>query len=181
MRRSSGDARIAETAEDAKLVIRRQCTEEEMMRSEVAAGATWADIKKESGCGECVGPETRRHVGVKEEGANAVIESAEDTFGATILLRSVWACEAKGGAMSGEESANSEVVELLPVVCLQRKNGTTKLRGDIGIKRGKSGESIGLAAQRKGPHIMGEIIEDDKVISIARITCNWRGPNITMD
>jgi hypothetical protein len=48
--------------------------------------------------------------------------------------------------MGGEESANCEVVKLLAVVGLQRKNGTPKLRGNIGVKRGKSGESIGLAA-----------------------------------
>jgi hypothetical protein len=83
--------------------------------------------------------------------------------------------------MGGEESANCEVVKLLPVVSLQRKNGTPKLRGNIGVKRGKSGESIGLAAQRESPHIMGKIIKNDKIINIARITCNWRGPNITMD
>jgi hypothetical protein len=65
MRRGSGDARIAETAEDAKLIIRRWCTEENMMRSKVATGATRANVKKKGGCGERVGPKTGRHVGMK--------------------------------------------------------------------------------------------------------------------
>ena len=118
---------------------------------------------------------------MKEECPNAVIKSAKDTLSATVLLRGVRAGETKNRAMCGEKSANSGVVELLPVICLQRENGMTKLRENIGVERGESGDSIQLAAQREDPHIMREIIKYDNIIKIARITGNRRGPNITMN
>ena len=46
MRRSGGDARIAETAEVAKLTIRGRCTEEEVMRCKVPVSATWTDVNE---------------------------------------------------------------------------------------------------------------------------------------
>ena len=46
MRRGSGDARVAETAEDAKLIIRGWCTEEKMVRGKIATSATRANVKK---------------------------------------------------------------------------------------------------------------------------------------
>jgi hypothetical protein len=118
---------------------------------------------------------------VKEESPNAVVKSAKDTLSATVLLRSVRAGETKSRAMCGEESTNSEVVELLPVICLERENGTTKLRENIRVEGGKGGYDIRLATQREGPHIVRKIIKYDKIIKIARITCNWRGPHITMN
>ena len=47
MRRSSGDARVAKAAEDAKLIIRGWCTEEKVMGCKVPASATWADVNEE--------------------------------------------------------------------------------------------------------------------------------------
>ena len=61
--------------------------------------------------------------------------------------------------MCGEESTNNEVVELLPVIWLQRENGTTKLRENIRVESGKGGYNIRLAAQREGPHIVRKIIK----------------------
>ena len=118
---------------------------------------------------------------MKEKSPNVVIESAKDALNTTILLRGVRASETKNRAMCGEKITNIEVVKLLPVVCLQHKNGTTKLRENIRIESGESGYNIRLAAQREDPHIMRKIIKDDKVIKKARITGNRRGPNITMN
>ena len=118
---------------------------------------------------------------MKEKSPNAVIESAKDALSATVLLRGVRASEKKSRAMCGEESTNNEVVELLPVICLQRENGTTKLRENIRVEGGESGYHIQLAAQWEGPHIMRKIIKYDKIIKKARITGNRRCPNITMN
>ena len=181
MRRSGGDARVEGTAEDAKLIIRRLCTEEKVMRCKVSASATWTNVNEEGSSGESVRPKARRHIGVKEESPNAVVKSAKDTLNAIVLLRSVRAGETKSRAMCGEKSANSDVVELLPVICLQRENGMTKLHENIGVESGESGYNIRLATQRKGPHIMRKIIKYDKIIKIARITCNRRDPDITMN
>ena len=181
MRRSSGDARVAKAAEDAKPIIRGRCTEEKMMRCKVPASTTWADVDEERSGGESVRPKARRHIGMKEKSPNTVIESAKDALSTTVLLRGVRASETKNHAMCGEKITNSEVVKLLPVVCLQRKNGPAKLRADIRVETDKSGDDVRLAAQREGPHIMRKIIKYDKIIKKARITGNRRGPNITMN
>ena len=128
------------------------------MRCKVPASTTWADVYEERSGGESVGPKARRHIGMKEKSPNAVIESAKDALSTTILLRGVRASETKNRAMCGEKIMNSEVVKLLPIVCLQRKNGMTKLRENIGVESGESGYNIRLAAQREGPHIMQKII-----------------------
>ena len=180
MRRSSGDARVAKAAEDAKPIIRGGCTEEKMMRCKVPASTTWTDVDEKGSGGESVRPKARRHIGMKEKSPNAVIESAKDAPSTTVLLRGVRASETKNRAMCGKIT-NSEVVKLLPVVCLQCENGTTKLREDVGVERGESGYNIRLAAQREGPHIMQKIVKYDKIVKKAPITHNKGCPHITMN
>ena len=124
--------------------------------------------------------ETYQHVGMKEKRADAVIKSAKHALSAAILLRSVRASETKNRAVCGDKVADCKIIELLPVVCLQHMNGATKLRGDIGVECGESGNRIRLSPQREGPHIVRKIIKDNKIIEIAR-ACNRRGPNITMN
>ena len=46
MMRSGGDARVAETAKDAKLIIRGRCTEKEVMRCKVLASAIGSDVNE---------------------------------------------------------------------------------------------------------------------------------------
>ena len=76
---------------------------------------------------------------MKQERANAVVQSAKDTFGSTVLLGSVRACEAENCAMMRQKDAESEVVEFFSIVSLKSMNGTLKLCGDIGIKSRQSG------------------------------------------
>ena len=111
---------------------------------------------------------------MKEKSPNAVIKSAKDALSTTVLLRGVRTSETKNHAMCGEKITNSEVVKLLPVVCLQRENGSTKLRANVRVEAGKCGDNVRLAAQREGPHIMRKIVKNDKVIKKARITRNRR-------
>ena len=118
MRRGSGDARVAETAENAKLIIRGWCTEEKVVRCKVSASTAGADVNEKGGSGKGVRPEARRHICMEKKRANAVVESAKDAFCSTVLLRSIGTSETKGSAICGEESANSQVVKLLPVICL---------------------------------------------------------------
>ena len=91
---------------------------------------------------------------MKEKSPNAVIKSAKDALSTTVLLQGVRASETKNRAMCGDKITNNGVVKLLPVVCLQRENGSTKLRENIRIESSESGYNIRLAAQREGPHIM---------------------------
>ena len=85
--RSSGcGARITETPENAKTIIRWNRTEEELVRGEVPAGTTGANVNEEAGGHERVRPEPSRHVGVEEQRADTVIKSADDGLSVTILL-----------------------------------------------------------------------------------------------
>ena len=101
---------------------------------------------------------------MKEKRPNTAIKSAKDALSTTVLLRGIRASETKDRAMCGEESTNNEVVELLPVICLQRENGMTKLRENIGVESDESGYSIRLAAQWEGPHIIRIIIKDNQIV-----------------
>ena len=101
---------------------------------------------------------------MKQERANAVIQSAKDAFGSTVLLLSVRTCEAENCAVMRQKGAESEVVELFSIVRLKRKDGTPKLRADIGVKGRQGRECIRLSAQRKSPHIMRIIIKNDQII-----------------
>ena len=118
---------------------------------------------------------------MKKKRVDAVIKNAKHALNAAIMLQGVRASETKDRAVCGEKVADRKVIELLPVVCLQRMNGTSKLRGDIGVEGGESGNRVRLSPQREGPHIVRKIIKYDKIIKIARVTCNRRGPNITMN
>lgn len=47
MRRSGGDARVAQAAEDAKPFIRGGCTEKKVVRCKVPASTAWTDVDEE--------------------------------------------------------------------------------------------------------------------------------------
>ena len=101
---------------------------------------------------------------MKQECANAVIQSAKDAFGSTVLLESVRACEAENCAMMRQKGAEGEVVELFSIVSLKSKDGTPKLCADVGVKSRQGGECIRLSAQRKSLHIIRIIIKDNQII-----------------
>lgn len=147
MGRSSGDARVVETAEDVKVSIGGWGTKNKMVRCKVAASAARANVK-EKGCGgEGVRLEARKLIGMKEKRTHAIVKSAKDAFSSTVLLQNVGESEMKYRAMCGEESTNNQVVELLPIVCLERKNETPKLRRDVGVKGNKGGDGVRLVPQ----------------------------------
>ena len=101
---------------------------------------------------------------MEQERANAIVQSAKDAFGSTVLLGSIRACETKNCAVMRQKGAESEVVALCSIVRLRRKDGTRKLRADIGVKSRQGRESIRLSAQWKSPHIMRIIIKNDQII-----------------
>jgi hypothetical protein len=64
---------------------------------------------------------------------------------------------------------------------LDTLDGEAELIEDIGLEIFKSGYSIRFMAQGKGPHIVGEIINSNKIVFESSKTCNWRCPQITMN
>jgi hypothetical protein len=161
MRGSGRGARITETPEGPKTIVGRWDTEEELMRGIVPARATGSDVEKEGGGGESVRPEAGRDVRVEQQCADAVIKSADDAFGAAILLRRIRTSETEDSAVRREEVADSSVVKFLSVVSLKCDNGATKLSGDIGVEGSESGEDVRLTTKRECPYVMREIIQND--------------------
>ena len=86
MRSGVGDARIAEAPENTQVIIRWGHTEEKMARCIVPSWAARAKVKEKRSSSECIRPETRRHMGMEQERPNAVVQSAKDAFGSTVLL-----------------------------------------------------------------------------------------------
>ena len=83
---------------------------------------------------------------MEQECVNAVVQSAKDALGSTVLLGSIRACEAKNCAMVRQKSVESKVVELFSIVSLKSKDGTPKLRANIGVKGRQGRECIRLSA-----------------------------------
>lgn len=63
---------------------------------------TWPAVEQVCGSAKSFGPEARRHGSVKEECAEAVVESSEGTLSLAILLASVGAREAEVGAVTSK-------------------------------------------------------------------------------
>jgi hypothetical protein len=76
-----------------------------------------------------------------------------------------------------EESADG-VIKLASIIALDAPDGAAKLRGHKGEEVGQGGEVVGLLAQRKGPRVVGAVIEDDQVILVTRDTRNRGGPKV---
>ena len=146
MRSGVSSARIAKAPENTQAIIRWGHTEEKIVRCIVPPWAARAKVNEKRSSSECVRPETRRHVSMDQECANEVVQGAKDAFGSTVLLGSIRACETKNCAVMRQKGAESEVVKLFSIVCLKRKDGTPKLRADIGVKSRQSGECIRLSS-----------------------------------
>lgn len=131
---SGGDTRVATTAKNAEVIIRWWSTKQKMMWCILPARATGANVDEKSSGGEGIRPKTWGHVGMKQEGADAIIEGAKDAFSATVLLRSVGTRETENSAMSSKKSTDSEVVKFFAVISLKSMYGATKLCGDEGEK-----------------------------------------------
>ena len=67
----------------------------------------WQDVKERRRCGESLNLVSRRHEGLKQQGANDIIYGANNTFGFTILRRSIRARHEKMDALSEKESVGT--------------------------------------------------------------------------
>jgi hypothetical protein len=97
-------------------------------------------------------------MGMKKEGADAVIKCAENALDTTILLRGVGTCETKNGTVRRKKVANGGVIEFFTIICLESVYRTTKLGGHVGVEGGKGGGDVGLVAKRKSPNKVRVVI-----------------------
>jgi hypothetical protein len=77
--------------------------------------------------------------------------------------------------MREEESVGGGVIKLASIIALDTPDGVAK-----GEEVGEGGEGVKLLAQRKGPRVVGAVIEDDQVILVTRDTQNRGGPEVTV-
>ena len=101
MRSSGGCTGVAAIAKDAEVIIGGWCTEQEVVWCILPTGATRPNVNEKSGSGEGIRPKAWWHVGMEQEGADAIVEGAENAFSAIVLLRGVGTREAEDSAMSG--------------------------------------------------------------------------------
>lgn len=85
-------------------------------------------VEQVSGSGQCIRPEREGNAGMKEQGACAVVECAQDALGTAILLRRVGTREPENGTTSSKERGKGVVVKLSTVVSMECQNGPAKLR-----------------------------------------------------
>jgi hypothetical protein len=78
--------------------------------------------------------------------------------------------------MSGKECSRGGVIKLTVVVTLNSFDGAVKLCGDKGEKNWQGGKCVRFNSQRKSPHKVGAIINNEQVVFVARNTNNRRGP-----
>jgi hypothetical protein len=70
--------------------------------------------------------------------------------------------------MSGEQCSRGGVVELTTIVTLNIFDGVAKLCGDKGEKIWQGVKCVRFNSQRKGPHKVGGIINNEYVVFVAR-------------
>jgi hypothetical protein len=106
-----------------------------------------------------------------------IIGSMNHALDLAVLRGSVGTRHPKLDAVREEESVGG-VIKLASIITLDAMDGVVKLRGHKGKEVGRGGEGVGLLAQRKGPRVVGAIIEDDHVILVTRDTQNKGGPGV---
>ena len=66
--------------------------------------------------------------------------------------------------MGSKMCTHGVLIELFSIISLERDERQLELGCNISMKGLKTGENIRFAAQRKCPHIMSQIINQNKVI-----------------
>jgi hypothetical protein len=115
MRSSGGCTGVAAATKDAEVVIGRWCAEEKVVWCILPVGATRPNVNEKSGGGEGIRPKAWWNVGMEQEGADAIVEGAEDAFSMAVLLRSVGTRETEDSAMSSEEVRTSRLSNSFPL------------------------------------------------------------------
>jgi hypothetical protein len=111
-------------------------------------------IQQISSSVESVYPVASRHRGLKQQGADHIIDGAKSALNFTIMQRGVWTRHPQDDPTRGKKYVGGGVVKLTTVVTLDNFDGAVKLRGNKGQKIGQSGKSVRFHTQRKDPHKM---------------------------
>lgn len=149
-----------------------QCRELKRLRRE--------DVEEVCGSGEGLSPVGWRHAGLEQQGADNIVSGSNDALSFTVLGGGVGTGHAQVHAMGEEEHAGAGVVELAPVVALDRLYLSTKLSGHMSKEISRSKERVRFQAQGKSPQVMGTIIQNNQVIFKLGNADDLRRPQVTM-
>jgi hypothetical protein len=129
-----GEIRIVGTTEHAQVLIGGG----DSMEGEVWTGRTdrlGGEAVQQICCGvEPFYPIASQNRSLKEQGTQHIIDGAKDTFGFTILRRSVGTRHPQKYPFGGKEYTRGGVIELTTIVALYCFDGAAKLCGDINEK-----------------------------------------------
>jgi hypothetical protein len=110
-----------------------------------------------------------------------VVRRANHQLSLVVLRRSVRTRHAELNTPREKEGARGVVIELVPVVTLNGLDGEAELSGHPGKEVEEGGESLKLGTKRKGPRVVGKIINYYEIVLIARKARNRRSPQITVN
>jgi hypothetical protein len=110
-----------------------------------------------------------------------IVCGANHALSLAVLRGGVGARHAQLDTTGEEEGASSGVIKLTPIVTLHGLDGEAKLGGHPCKEVAKSGECIGLGTQEKSPGVMGEVINHNQVVLVARHAKYRRCPQVAMD
>ena len=83
-------------------------------------------------------------------------------------------------AVRGKEGGDHGVEKLGAIVGLHCYEWTGELCADVGDKINKGGGGVGFVAKRERPHIMREVVHNNKIVLKTKVAQNRRCPKITM-
>ena len=163
------------------MVVERTGTEESVVRSGSRRSRGRKAVEKVGGSVEALSPEASRKGGLELKGVHDIVSGANHALSLAIPSGGVGRGHTQLDTTREEERAGGMVIELTPVVTLDGLNGEAELSGHSGEEVGERGERLRLGAQRKGPKIVREIIEDHQVVLVPRDAGDRRSPQVTVD
>ena len=158
--------------EDVKMIIGGHSPKKGMVRGGGSNRLGGQNVKKRCRRGEGLNPIGGGHGRLKQQGANDIIDGANNAFGFTVLGRGVGARHAKVNALGEEKVTGARVVKLFPVIALNRLDVGAKLSGGVGDEVSERAESVRFKAQGESPQIVSAIIKYDQIIFVTGNTDN---------
>jgi hypothetical protein len=151
-----------------------------MIRNTVVDGRGRPPVDQKHSGGKCFGPIRGRHGGMYQEGPNSIVQGAKHALSFAVLGGGVGARSAEKDAAASQEGSSGIVEKLCAVIRLKTAHRIAELCVSVSDELDNMFVNTRFMTQREGPTVMGKIIDNHKIIFVARNTQNWRGPDITM-
>jgi len=166
VRRRGAEVGEAEATKHPQLVVAWRGAEEQFMRCQGIGGTARSAIQQVRRRVEGLCLVRQRSSAVDQQGSQAIVNRAQDTFGLAILLRRVRTREAERDPVSEEVSTEGVGVILTAIVRLQSNERETELSLNIRMKGANNRKDFRLGTNGKCPYIMSEIIQEHNIVFV---------------